>query len=569
MEKAARAERKRALVDMNAHETQEGVMDSLMEALQTGSAFSRPDQRRKRQTRVAGGKFKIVRNTKFTTIKFIKRRYDQQTKSRNVSYSKSKLSDYELLEDKLYSKKSNRASTLPNKKGDYYTPEDNKDFKKQMMMKEAMRTPKKDKVVYQLKTKAKDEVFLQKEMLCTPEENQSLFKEILLSCAKKAPKKEEIPSRISRIYKNKSSSRIEIPSRSSMLEETPRREVSMSVSLSKLQDFNQAYLFETPPIKDTSNLGTFPKYFSQNSAYELVLSELRNWTPDRFRLSPSSEQSVERFSRKENLNEVYGETPVRKKIMASKTKKRNSIVRRAAINRKRISQHHWSKKKLSKHWHSFPNISVSPPNNFDSSNSKFTESCDNISRLEDLKSYEFYLARIKNFENIIDVKDENENLVLKNSNDSEATQFSPSPCSKSILTEDLGKSPYNENISGVLEMSNMSSPRFLNPETYRKIILSDKDSPRSQISKSSSNWSDSPQCLETFSSPLKFYKGSIVPQIEGKKKTWKLWRKFGNSTKFVPRKYSILQTTETDDVQKNNKKESNDKKGSVTSGKAE
>ncbi|XP_018057951.1 PREDICTED: protein diaphanous [Atta colombica] len=53
-EKATRAARKRALVDMNAHETQEGVMDSLMEALQTGSAFSRPDQRRKRQTRVAG-----------------------------------------------------------------------------------------------------------------------------------------------------------------------------------------------------------------------------------------------------------------------------------------------------------------------------------------------------------------------------------------------------------------------------------------------------------------------------------------------------------------------------------
>ncbi|XP_043286612.1 protein diaphanous isoform X3 [Venturia canescens] len=54
IERAARAARKRALVDMNAHETQEGVMDSLMEALQTGSAFSRPDQRRKRQTRVAG-----------------------------------------------------------------------------------------------------------------------------------------------------------------------------------------------------------------------------------------------------------------------------------------------------------------------------------------------------------------------------------------------------------------------------------------------------------------------------------------------------------------------------------
>lgn len=60
VERAARAARKRALVDMNAHETQEGVMDSLMEALQTGSAFSRPDQRRKRQTRVAGGKSKSL-----------------------------------------------------------------------------------------------------------------------------------------------------------------------------------------------------------------------------------------------------------------------------------------------------------------------------------------------------------------------------------------------------------------------------------------------------------------------------------------------------------------------------
>ncbi|XP_044014805.1 protein diaphanous isoform X3 [Aphidius gifuensis] len=54
IERAARAEHKRALVDMNAHETQEGVMDSLMEALQSGAAFSRPDQRRKRQIRAAG-----------------------------------------------------------------------------------------------------------------------------------------------------------------------------------------------------------------------------------------------------------------------------------------------------------------------------------------------------------------------------------------------------------------------------------------------------------------------------------------------------------------------------------
>ncbi|CAH1732844.1 protein diaphanous [Aphis gossypii] len=47
-EKKERAARKKALIDMNADHTQEGVMDSLFEALQTGSAFSR-DQRRRRQ----------------------------------------------------------------------------------------------------------------------------------------------------------------------------------------------------------------------------------------------------------------------------------------------------------------------------------------------------------------------------------------------------------------------------------------------------------------------------------------------------------------------------------------
>lgn len=47
-EKNERAARKKALIDINADHTQEGVMDSLFEALQSGSAFSR-DQRRRRQ----------------------------------------------------------------------------------------------------------------------------------------------------------------------------------------------------------------------------------------------------------------------------------------------------------------------------------------------------------------------------------------------------------------------------------------------------------------------------------------------------------------------------------------
>lgn len=78
-ERQEREARKRALIDMNPSETQEGVMDryekqtnnkcqlevdslindyclfhSLLEAIQTGSAFSR-EQKRKRGPRPAGG----------------------------------------------------------------------------------------------------------------------------------------------------------------------------------------------------------------------------------------------------------------------------------------------------------------------------------------------------------------------------------------------------------------------------------------------------------------------------------------------------------------------------------
>ena len=53
-ERLDRAAKKRALVDFNAPDDQEGVMDSLLEALKTGSAFNR-EQKRKRAPRAAGG----------------------------------------------------------------------------------------------------------------------------------------------------------------------------------------------------------------------------------------------------------------------------------------------------------------------------------------------------------------------------------------------------------------------------------------------------------------------------------------------------------------------------------
>merc|ERR1711981_256575 len=52
-ERAERAAKKKTLVDFNAPDDQEGVMDSLLEALKTGSAFNR-DAKRKRAPRAAG-----------------------------------------------------------------------------------------------------------------------------------------------------------------------------------------------------------------------------------------------------------------------------------------------------------------------------------------------------------------------------------------------------------------------------------------------------------------------------------------------------------------------------------
>ena len=53
-EKAERNSKKLALVNFATDENQSGVMDCLLEALKTGTAFSR-DGRKKRQARPAGG----------------------------------------------------------------------------------------------------------------------------------------------------------------------------------------------------------------------------------------------------------------------------------------------------------------------------------------------------------------------------------------------------------------------------------------------------------------------------------------------------------------------------------
>ena len=69
-ERAERAAKKKALVDFNAPDDQEGVMDSLLEALKTGSAFNR-DQKRKRAPRAAGGNFLEKLKISWKSLKFI------------------------------------------------------------------------------------------------------------------------------------------------------------------------------------------------------------------------------------------------------------------------------------------------------------------------------------------------------------------------------------------------------------------------------------------------------------------------------------------------------------------
>lgn len=53
-EKAERANRKKALIDIT-DQTQEGVMDTLLEALQSGSAFNRGKPRSKKPAQSASG----------------------------------------------------------------------------------------------------------------------------------------------------------------------------------------------------------------------------------------------------------------------------------------------------------------------------------------------------------------------------------------------------------------------------------------------------------------------------------------------------------------------------------
>lgn len=415
VEKAARAERKRALVDMNAHETQEGVMDSLMEALQNGSAFSRPDQRRKRQTRVAGGKFKLVRNIHSNSVTIVRRK---SSVHRNFTRIEP-----------------NSMRNVNN--DDYFTPEDNnQQFIKNLMLKEAMKTPRKN----QFENKSRLEIvdFIRKEKFYTPEENQSRIKNILLSHAEKAPKKNDVIYKMSRIFKNNKTPNSLVSA--SELEETPKRNISISTNSSQLSELSKNYDFHTPSPKNYYLTG------HRNESYDSVIKELKITMPEGNELNPS-----------ENVRKVF---------IVGKRKKKNSFIRRAVVNRRKNSRkHRRSLKLLSNNHHCHDEFRSNINTNLDENENFFTPN-------------RFFLGKNSNYDNDIDENDdEDDNSELRENS------------SLAVVNNFPGK----------------------------------------------------------FSPIAKHYRGSITSQSsEEKKKTWKLWKKLGDSAKSVKRKYNIKQSTESE-----------------------
>lgn len=148
---------------MNAHETQEGVMDSLMEALQTGSAFSRPDQRRKRQTRVAGGK--LYRT--YIGRQMMKKDQGAQAcvfsnalNKSNLMHGYENLTPTEIVRRDMVPSRIMAEVCTTDDSTNFFTPEENQDMYKQILIDEAKKTPRQTKHLARV-------TFFQKKKLCS------------------------------------------------------------------------------------------------------------------------------------------------------------------------------------------------------------------------------------------------------------------------------------------------------------------------------------------------------------------------------------------------------------------
>lgn len=267
-------------------------MDSLMEALQTGSAFSRPDQRRKRQTRAAGGKF-----------------------YRSAYASTKSTKKEKLLLTQLYESGEAERPALPN--------------------------PNQTTAAFLLRdpviTNLASSDFTR---YTTPEENQHLHKRSLLDLAMRAPKRRKFLSRVSSFNKNR---QVEIRCKKiridrSMIEETPKREISVRRS----RNFDKISNSSTDSVQRVV-VSSSTNTVVSSSSYGFVIDELKKRTltcvetrasndhPSRrsyTELSPSLCQTI-------LVGKALKISPVkRRRVIVGKIRRRNSIVRRAVERRR-------------------------------------------------------------------------------------------------------------------------------------------------------------------------------------------------------------------------------------------
>lgn len=418
---------------MNAHETQEGVMDSLMEALQTGSAFSRPDQRRKRQTRVAGGKF-----------------------YRTYTWKRMAKRD-EAIQPYMFT---NTLSTKLMHEHENVTPTET--VRHNMIS---------NRIITKLSTASDSTSFF------TPEENQELYKQMLLEEATKTPKQIKRSSRVTYFQKKKQCNRCNLAYYTAMpvFDETPKRDVVLKTVTN----------FESRCVNT-------------------------NWES-----SPLIDENV-------SLKRARIISPVKqRRVVVSKIRRRNSIVRRAILNRKRIrANNKIAKYRLYSYLQSPPNMSSTMPPAINSSvislnsakNAKMSKSVDSLNtRILKTAYTPVKLLRSKHFENLAH-KDEAQNILdmkIRSLNSSISTQFS----STDQLTN--AQSPILIEMSGVTLLSGNSPLHLIKPDSVR-------------TSKSSLNMSGNifGKLVSETSSPNAKNNFRLMKKLKDRswKKKWRFWQ---------------------------------------------
>lgn len=500
-ERAARAERKRALVDMNAHEAQEGVMDSLMEALQTGAAFSRPDQRRKRQTRAAGGKLILIKDK--SGAKIMRTDSTRQRIFDGILLSPINcVADLGKVED-VDTTNNIQTERVTNGSGDFHTPV----------------------------------------------EDQSLYKQNLLHQAKITPKKGQNTIR-------------------RLVSQTRETRLKKNMTITCFSERHDSTTSNAESM-DKSTTGTIPKSGKAKSLFDspsfVTVDEFRKGTPLKLWSPVSSSppkftpENVRRPSFYKEIENCVA--PVKSKpnrVIVGKRHKRNSIVRRASSNRKKLLK---KSSLVPKNCNTINQV-LGSPSNLNSSMpiatanafaSPLMSALDNtyttlngISKsVDDLKSeHETYsstplptsLMRTKNFENIAVYQDENQNdislgIASKLQSSESVSILSPrTDMSESIKTVDM---------SGIADLSRDNSPFNVTNQT---ILI---QTPNSDKSIEIIDINDSPKTNSIISdNDDEFFtpcggRASEHTIFTSHKKGWKFWQKIGDGAKVVATKYKL------------------------------